>query len=89
MNDDKIARFGVSAEETWRVFRIMAEFVEGFEELATIGPAVSIFGSVHVASYCPADAAEHGDMDGKPLVHTSVQLRICASAQLHGQFGCK
>lgn len=35
----------VSAEETWRVFRIMAEFVEGFEELATVGPAVSIFGS--------------------------------------------
>ena len=32
-------------EETWRVFRIMAEFVEGFEELAAIGPAVSIFGS--------------------------------------------
>lgn len=37
--------FYVSAEETWRVFRIMAEFVEGFEELANIGPAVSIFGS--------------------------------------------
>lgn len=37
--------FYVSAEETWRIFRIMAEFVEGFEELATIGPAVSIFGS--------------------------------------------
>jgi len=36
---EKIARFGVAAEETWRVFRIMAEFVEGFEELATIGPA--------------------------------------------------
>ena len=42
---EKIARFGVAAEETWRVFRIMAEFVEGFEELATIGPAVSFFGS--------------------------------------------
>jgi len=42
---DKITRFGVSTEETWRVFRIMAEFVEAFEELATIGPAVSIFGS--------------------------------------------
>ncbi|MCE5339804.1 MAG: TIGR00730 family Rossman fold protein [Planctomycetaceae bacterium] len=42
---DKIDRFGVEAEETWRVFRIMAEFVEAFEELATIGPAVSIFGS--------------------------------------------
>jgi uncharacterized protein (TIGR00730 family) len=33
------------AEEPWRIFRIMAEFVEGFEELANIGPAVSIFGS--------------------------------------------
>ena len=37
--------FYVSTEETWRIFRIMAEFVEGFEELANIGPAVSIFGS--------------------------------------------
>ena len=35
----------ISAEETWRVFRIMAEFVEGFEELASVGPAVSFFGS--------------------------------------------
>ncbi len=32
-------------EEPWRIFRIMAEFVEGFEELATVGPAVSVFGS--------------------------------------------
>ena len=40
-----MSEFYVSNEETWRIFRIMAEFVEGFEELATIGPAVSIFGS--------------------------------------------
>lgn len=33
------------AEEPWRIFRIMAEFVEGFEELASIGPAITIFGS--------------------------------------------
>jgi len=33
------------AEEPWRIFRIMAEFVEGFEELSIVGPAVSIFGS--------------------------------------------
>jgi uncharacterized protein (TIGR00730 family) len=32
-------------EEPWRIFRIMAEFVEGFEELSGVGPAVSIFGS--------------------------------------------
>jgi len=31
--------------ETWRVFRIMSEFVEGFEELKDIGPAISVFGS--------------------------------------------
>ncbi|HWS16349.1 MAG TPA: TIGR00730 family Rossman fold protein, partial [Candidatus Methylomirabilis sp.] len=31
--------------ETWRVFRIMSEFVEGFEELKNIGPAISVFGS--------------------------------------------
>ncbi len=31
--------------ETWRMFRIMSEFVEGFDELARIGPAISIFGS--------------------------------------------
>jgi uncharacterized protein (TIGR00730 family) len=31
--------------DTWRVFRIMAEFVEGFEDLAHIEPAVAVFGS--------------------------------------------
>jgi len=31
--------------ESWRVFQIMAEFVEGFEELASISPSVSFFGS--------------------------------------------
>jgi uncharacterized protein (TIGR00730 family) len=32
-------------QDTWRVFRIMAEFVEGFEDLAEIQPAVAVFGS--------------------------------------------
>jgi hypothetical protein len=32
-------------EQPWRIFRIMSEFVEGFEELADIGPGVAIFGS--------------------------------------------
>jgi len=31
--------------DLWRIFRVMAEFVEGFDELGTVGPAVSFFGS--------------------------------------------
>lgn len=33
------------SEDSWRIFRIMAEFVEGFEELNQLPPAVTIFGS--------------------------------------------
>ncbi|MGA3052281.1 MAG: TIGR00730 family Rossman fold protein [Chitinispirillaceae bacterium] len=36
---------GVQHDDTWRLFRIMAEFVEGFEMLSTIGPCVTVFGS--------------------------------------------
>jgi hypothetical protein len=32
-------------ESSWRMFKIMAEFVEGFETMNKIGPCVSIFGS--------------------------------------------
>ncbi|MEW6202959.1 MAG: TIGR00730 family Rossman fold protein [bacterium] len=35
-------------DETWRIFRIMAEFVEGFDHLSKIGPVVTIFGSARV-----------------------------------------
>jgi len=35
----------VTTADSWRVFRIMGEFVEGFDTLAQIGPAISIFGS--------------------------------------------
>jgi uncharacterized protein (TIGR00730 family) len=31
--------------DVWRVFRIMSEYVEGFEAMAPVGPAVTIFGS--------------------------------------------
>jgi uncharacterized protein (TIGR00730 family) len=39
--------------DTWRVFRIMAELVEGFEALNNIGPAVTIFGSARLAPGSP------------------------------------
>ncbi len=37
------------APDAWRVFRIMGEFVEGFDTLARLGPAVSVFGSARIA----------------------------------------
>ncbi len=33
------------AHSSWQIFKIMAEFVQGFESLAKIGPCISIFGS--------------------------------------------
>ena len=38
-NDSQLSR------ESWKIFQIMAEFVEGFERLANISPSVSVFGS--------------------------------------------
>lgn len=35
----------IKSKDSWQIFKIMAEFVEGFETLARIGPCVSIFGS--------------------------------------------
>lgn len=40
-------------EEPWRIFRIMSEFVEGFEELSDIRKAVAVFGSSRVSSRSP------------------------------------
>ncbi|MGA3181904.1 MAG: TIGR00730 family Rossman fold protein [Verrucomicrobiota bacterium] len=36
---------GFTKEDPWRIFRIMAEFVESFEVLSEVGPAVTVFGS--------------------------------------------
>lgn len=40
--------------DTWRVLKIQAEFVEGFNDLAELGPAISVFGSARIASTHPA-----------------------------------
>jgi hypothetical protein len=35
----------IKTYDSWQIFKIMAEFVQGFERLAKIGPCVSVFGS--------------------------------------------
>ncbi|MDB5262814.1 MAG: hypothetical protein JWQ14_2095 [Adhaeribacter sp.] len=35
----------IKIADSWQIFKVMAEFVEGFEKLSRIGPCVSIFGS--------------------------------------------
>jgi len=59
MNEMSNKRFAKSAaeaqlsRESWRIFQIMAEFVEGFERLCHVAPAVSIFGSARTATDDP------------------------------------
>lgn len=45
--------FGFIREDPWRIFRIMAEFVDSFETLSQVGPAVTIFGSARTPSTDP------------------------------------
>ncbi len=47
MDDTELTR------ESWKIFQIMAEFVEGFERLARIKPSVSLFGSARTATDHP------------------------------------
>src|SRR5438445_12288754 len=44
-------------EDPWRIFRIMAEFVDSFEILSQLGPSVTIFGSARTARTDPTYAA--------------------------------
>ena len=44
---------GFVREDPWRIFRIMAEFVDSFETLSHLGPAVTIFGSARTTPSHP------------------------------------
>ena len=59
----------IKSTDSWVIFKVMAEFVQGFEKLAKIGPCVTIFGSARskrgsenylVAQQIGAKLVEHG-----------------------------
>ena len=43
----------IKSNDSWALFKIMSEFVEGYESLGRIGPCVSIFGSARTNSTEP------------------------------------
>jgi predicted Rossmann-fold nucleotide-binding protein len=45
MKNERYVVDHMNPQESWRIFRIMAEFVEGIETLSSLEPAVTIFGS--------------------------------------------
>lgn len=42
-----------TTQDPWRIFRIMAEFVDSFEEMSKVGPAISVFGSARLRARSP------------------------------------
>lgn len=38
----------IKSNDSWALFKIMAEFVSGYEKMAKIGPSISVFGSARV-----------------------------------------
>ena len=54
MNEKQYLVDDLTLNDSWRMFHIMAEFVEGFETLPEVYPAVSIFGSSRTKPKSPA-----------------------------------
>ena len=49
-SNEMIDREAALSRETWRLFRILSEFVDGFEVMSQVGPAVTVFGSARTES---------------------------------------
>jgi len=70
MNDNTTLPF--TKEDPWRIFRIMAEFVDSFESLSQLGPGVTIFGS---ARMLPSDPFYQAAVEiGKELAKHKVAI---------------
>src|SRR5437870_4282866 len=45
VNESQYVIDEISSKDTWRIFRIMSELVEGFDTMGRVGPCISMFGS--------------------------------------------
>lgn len=63
---------GFTHTDPWRVMRIQSEFVKGFDALAEIGPAISVFGSARTKPGSPH--YENGVLIGKLLAQAGVAV---------------
>lgn len=53
IQDVQLEQLLKTQEDIWRVFRVMSEFVEGFQTLSKLGPCVTIFGSARTKPGSP------------------------------------
>ena len=64
--DDKLRRAfenknwqEIKVTDSWQIFKVMAEMVDGFDKLAKIGPCVSVFGSARTHRFFSVDVFNH------------------------------
>ncbi len=50
---NNVTKLSFIKEDPWRIFRIMAEFVDSFETLSQVGPGVTVFGSARLSPRSP------------------------------------
>ncbi len=72
-SDDLESEKRIFSHDAWRVFRIISEFVDGFESMTYIGPSVSIFGSARLSPDSPyyqlaVNVAHHITLKGFAII---------------------
>ncbi len=70
--NDVFNREAALSRETWRLFRILSEFVDGFEVMSEVGPAVTVFGSARTQ---PSDPVYKQAMEcGRTIVQNDMAV---------------
>ena len=80
----------IKSNDSWSIFKIMSEFVEGFDRMSKIGPCVSIFGSARTPEENPhyklgVDLAEQLSKRGYGIIIWSI-WRTSRKSESHSYF---